>query len=261
MRSLLSGIFAAQSISYAHTVKLFLKYNQKITMNDNDYAAQRHSAVQARINSAATEAGRPPHEVALVGAAKQQSTERVNAFVDAGLNHIGHNYLQEAIVMKERLPDQLAEWHYIGQIQSNKTALIAQHFDWVHSVDRFKIAKRLAQQCPPGKQIQTLIQINIDDEASKAGIKTHEAADICVQISELPNLKLRGFMVIPKAREDASQQRKPFAAARQLLAHCNQQHKLGLDTLSMGMSSDLEAAIAEGSTMVRIGSDLFGARN
>ncbi len=250
-----------QSISYAHTVKLFLKYNQKITMNDNDYAAQRLSAMQARINSAASNAGRQRHEVALVGAAKQQPVEMVGAFLDAGLNHIGHNYLQEAIAMKEQLPDQHAQWHYIGQIQSNKTALIAQHFDWVHSVDRLKIANRLAQQCPTGKQIQILIQINIDDEASKAGITTYEAADVCRQISELPNLKLRGFMIIPKARTDVSQQRKPFAAARELLAHCNQQHELGLDTLSMGMSSDLEAAIAEGSTMVRIGSDLFGTRN
>lgn len=242
-------------------VLIGLKYNHKEAMIDNEYAVERLSRIQQRIMSAAQQAGRPAEEITLIGAAKQQTAERIAGFVAAGLFNIGENYLQEALTVQPNLGREKLQWHYIGHIQSNKTSAIATHFDWVHSVDRFKIARRLAQHRTAEHKLNLLVQVDIDDEPSKGGVAVTETETLCSQISELENIQLRGIMVLPKARTNLAQQREPFARARALLEQCNQNLGLQMDCLSMGMSNDLEAAILEGSTMVRVGTDLFGARN
>lgn len=229
-------------------------------MSDNEYAIQRLHAIRSRIAQAAKKAGREPAEITLVGAAKQQPAALAQKFVDAGLQDIGENYLQEGISKQQQVAGQALTWHYIGSIQSNKTASIAEYFTWVHSVDRLKIAKRLAAQSPTGSQLNILLQIDIDNEPSKGGAAVREVPTLCAAIAQLSGVRLRGFMVLPKLRRDHHAQREPFAQTRELMNSCNQQTGLEMDTLSMGMSGDLEAAILEGSTMVRIGTDLFGVR-
>lgn len=213
--------------------------------------------ITRRIAAAAKQSDRSPQDITLVGASKKQSAELMQYFFDAGLSNVGENYLQEAIDKQSKLVANDLNWHFIGQIQSNKTSLIAEHFDWVHGVDRLKIAQRLANS---NKNIKLLIQLNPDNETSKGGVSLNNAADLCAQISELDGIQLRGFMMIPAPRNSSAEQRAVFASARELLDSTNQQFGLKMDTLSMGMSGDLEAAIIEGSTMVRIGTDLFGAR-
>lgn len=195
----------------------------------------------------------------LIGAAKKQSAELCDEFCRAGLRAIGENFLQEGVARQQAMTQQEVQWHYIGRIQSNKTRPIAQHFDWVHSVDRLKIAQRFSAQ-KQGQELQLLIQLNVDDESTKAGVELSKAAELCAQIAELDEVELRGFMVIPQLQSEFSEQRKPFAVARETLEQVNQRYGLNMDSLSMGMSNDLEAAIAEGSTMLRIGTDLFGPR-
>jgi len=229
-------------------------------MSNSDYVSQKLAAVRARIDTACKAVGRKPKSVKLIGASKKQSVDLISKFVRAGLNDLGENYLQEAIDKQRQLQNLSTNWHFIGQIQSNKTKLIAHHFEWVHGVDRLKIAKRLANQHMRQTPINLLIQLNPDQEQTKGGIGLKEAPELCQQLAELEGAALRGFMMIPKARERQDQQRAVFARARELLEHCNQTYGLTLDHLSMGMSGDLEAAIAEGSTMVRIGTDLFGPR-
>jgi pyridoxal phosphate enzyme (YggS family) len=229
-------------------------------MSNSDYAKQKLTTVLARIASACEANLRQLDSVRLVGASKKQSAELIQQFADSGLHDFGENYLQEAIDKQCQLPDLRTNWHFIGQIQSNKTKLIAQHFDWVHGIDRLKIAQRLATQHGRQAPIKLLIQLNADDEDSKGGVALSDAAELAQEIANLEGASLRGFMMIPMAREQQDQQRAVFAQARELLEHCNQQYGLNLDQLSMGMSGDLESAIAEGSTMVRIGTDLFGAR-
>jgi len=230
-------------------------------MSNSDYVSKKIAAVNARIANACKESGRELETVKLIGASKKQSIELINEFVAAGLCNLGENYLQEAIDKQRQSPKLQADWHFIGQIQSNKTKLIAEHFEWVHGVDRLKIAKRLAKQNSRQTPINLLIQLNPDDEQSKAGVAIDDAPALCQQIAEIDGAKLRGFMMIPKARPEKDRQRAVFAQARELLEGCNQRYDLTLDHLSMGMSGDLEAAIAEGSTMVRVGTDLFGPRN
>jgi len=240
-------------------------------MSNSDYAKQKLTAVLQRIEQACSQSGRSTDAVKLIGASKKQSIELINSFVEQGLSDLGENYLQEAIDKQCQNPNLRAEWHFIGQIQSNKTKAIASHFNWVHGVDRLKIAKRLSQHVtalnanldnehekkPP---INILIQLNPDNEDTKGGVGLDEAEELCSKISELENVALRGFMMIPQARNNEVEQRQVFASAAKLLEQINQRQGLALDHLSMGMSGDLEAAIAEGSTMVRIGTDLFGAR-
>jgi pyridoxal phosphate enzyme (YggS family) len=233
---------------------------KNLTMSNSDYATQKLTTVLTRIASSCEANQRQPDSVRLIGASKKQSAELIKQFADSGLRDLGENYLQEAIDKQYQLPNLQTNWHFIGQIQSNKTKLIAQHFDWVHGVDRLKIAKRLAMQHGRQEPVNLLIQLNPDDEDSKGGVALRDAAELAQQIAELEGARLRGFMMIPKARKQQDQQRAVFARARALLELCNQQYGLSLDQLSMGMSGDLEAAIAEGSTMVRIGTDLFGAR-
>lgn len=229
-----------------------------------DYASKQLNKIRNRIRQASNQAGRDEHSISLIGASKQQSAESIRNFVAAGLTACGENYLQEALQKQATLSDLAIEWHYIGKIQSNKTAEIATHFSWVHGVDRIKIANRLAQHSLTiAKQaaVQLLVQLNVDNEHSKGGVPIDQAATLCAEISELDGVCLRGFMLIPAPSKEAKEQRKPFALAQQTLQSINQQYGLKMDTLSMGMSADLEAAIAEGSTQIRIGTALFGRRN
>ncbi len=229
-------------------------------MSNSDYASERLARVETRIRLACDASGRAPETVKLIGASKKQSPDLINRFIASGLKNLGENYLQEGVDKQRQLSNAAVDWHFIGHIQSNKSKLIAEHFNWVHGVDRIKIAKRLATQHRRQAPINLLIQLNPDNEASKSGVSIDQAPELCQQIAEVEGCRLRGFMMIPRARETEQQQRTVFAQARELLESCNQTHGLSMDHLSMGMSGDLEAAIAEGSTMVRIGTDLFGPR-
>lgn len=178
----------------------------------------------------------------------------------AGITHIGENYLQEALDKQPQLDDLALCWHFIGPLQSNKTRAVAEHFDWVHSVDRLKLAQRLSDQRPARLgPLNICLQVNISAEASKSGSRLSELAQLATEVAALPNLCLRGLMAIPQASCDPQQQRQAFAAVRGAAAKLQQCHDT-MDTLSLGMSNDMEAAIAEGSTLVRIGTDIFGTR-
>lgn len=217
--------------------------------------------VTARIHQAATAAGRNPQTVRLIAVSKTQTGQ---ALADAhawGQRAFGENYLQEALDKQIQLADlKDIEWHFIGPIQSNKTRAIAAHFSWVHSVDRLKIAQRLSEQRPPElPPLNICVQVNIDDETTKSGVSLAELPVLVTAISQLPRLRLRGLMAIPAATNNPAQQRAAFAKLRNALNALNTQG-FGLDCLSMGMSGDMEAAIAEGATFVRVGTDIFGAR-
>ena len=176
----------------------------------------------------------------------------------AGVQHIGENYLQEALSKIAELQDLPLTWHFIGPIRSNKTRAIAEHFDWVHSIDRLKIAQRLSAQRPAHlPPLNVCLQVNISDEDSKAGVPVAELDALAREVTDLPGLRLRGLMAIPAPAADSEARRRPLRALREAMAAL----ALPLDTLSMGMSDDLDEAIAEGATMVRIGSALFGARD
>lgn len=230
-------------------------------MSNRDYASTQLAKVLTRIQNACAAAGRDSNSVRLIGASKRQAPELIHAFAEAGLTDVGENYLQEAQEKQSQLGNTALEWHYIGQIQSNKCKPIAEHFSWVHGVDRLKVAQRLHQHTPTERApLKVLVQINIDDEQSKAGVSVQQAPDLCAKISELDKLTLCGLMLIPAPQPDPERQRATFTQARDLLNHINQRHGLNLTELSMGMSNDLEQAVMAGSTMVRIGTDLFGAR-
>jgi len=229
-------------------------------MSNCQFASEQLHKVLTRIRKACLNAGREPSKVRLVGASKKQTPHLIAEFLNNGLQNLGENYLQEALEKQQALADFTVEWHFIGHIQSNKTKHLAQHFTWIHGVDRLKVAHRLSTQNPKTEPLKILLQLNVDNEASKSGISPSEAPELCAQISELPGVQLRGFMLIPMARELEVEQKAVFANARNLLETTNQHYGLSMDQLSMGMSGDLETAIAEGSTMVRIGTDLFGPR-
>lgn len=232
-------------------------------MCNSDYASKQLNKIRNRITEAASSASREASEIRLIGASKQQNAALLKEFANHGLSDLGENYLQEAVEKQSQMASFDLCWHYIGTIQSNKTKAIAEHFDWVHGVDRLKIATRLASHRTASERdrpVNLLIQVDIDDEPSKGGIPYDQAAQLADQIAPLDSIRLRGYMLIPRAREDQDQQRRVFEKAKELLELSNQQYGLSLDSLSMGMSGDLEAAIAAGSTMVRIGTDLFGAR-
>jgi PLP dependent protein len=217
-------------------------------------------AVKRRIDAAARAAGRPADSVQLVAVSKTFAAAAVREAAQAGLRHFGENYVTEGVEKISELRGLGLEWHYIGPIQSNKTRLIAEHFDWVHSIDREKIAARLAQARGPGqRELQVCIQVNVSGEESKSGIAPEELASLARRVAGLPRLKLRGLMAIPEPTPDTQLQRARFAQLRALRDELNREG-LTLDTLSMGMSADLEAAIAEGATMVRVGTAIFGER-
>ena len=230
-------------------------------MTDNSHPPPtRLELVLSRIDAACTRYGRAPGTVTLLAVSKTRSSEELRALASEGINRFGENYLQEALDKMAELTDLPLEWHFIGPIQSNKTRSIAEHFDWVHSVDRLKIAERLNDQRPPERPpLNICLQVNISEEVSKSGVAPAELAGLAQQVANLPRLKLRGLMAIPAPAQTFEEQRRPCHALRRALEQLNREG-LALDTLSMGMSDDLEAAIAEGATMVRVGSALFGPR-
>jgi len=222
--------------------------------------AEGLQGVHARIVAAARAAGRDPAAVRLVAASKTWAAPALRAAWSAGQRAFGENYVQEALEKMHSLQDLPIEWHFIGPIQSNKTRLIAECFHWVHSVERLKIAQRLNDARPAGAQpLQVCLQVNLDAEASKSGAEPREVEALARAVAQLPRLTLRGLMTIPRPTSDPLQQRAPFRALRELKDRLGEAG-IALDTLSMGMSEDLEAAIAEGATMVRVGTAIFGPR-
>ncbi|MFN9773919.1 MAG: YggS family pyridoxal phosphate-dependent enzyme [Burkholderiales bacterium] len=241
----------------------------------------RHAAVRARIDAAARACGRAPEDVALLAVSKTFDADTVLALAATGQRAFGENYLQEALPKMAAVRDRWAlrasgrsagpswhtapatagpSWHFIGPIQSNKTKAIAEAFDWVHSVDREKVARRLSEQRPEGlAPLQVCVQVDVSGEATKSGCDPSEAIALGAAIAAMPRLRLRGLMAIPAPTDDPGAQRAQFARVRAVFeAMCAA--GLPVDTLSMGMSGDLEAAIAEGATIVRVGTALFGAR-
>jgi len=214
--------------------------------------------VSQRIRAAADAVQRDASSIHLLAVSKTKPAQAVREAYAAGLRDFGENYLQEALGKQAELTDLPLSWHFIGPIQSNKTRAIAEHFAWVHSVDRLKIAQRLSEQRPADlPPLNICIQVNVSGEASKSGCTPADLPALATAISALPRLKLRGLMAIPEPTEDRAEQDAAFATVRDLQASLN----LALDTLSMGMSHDLESAIAQGATWVRIGTALFGARD
>ncbi|MDT7526274.1 YggS family pyridoxal phosphate-dependent enzyme [Pseudidiomarina sp. GXY010] len=222
--------------------------------------AERIKEVRNQIKQATQAAQRQPHSVQLLAVSKTKPAADVAAAHAAGQVDFGENYVQEGVQKITQLQHLPLTWHFIGPIQSNKTKDIAEHFAWVHSLDREKIARRLSQQRPAHlPPLQVLIQINIDDESSKAGIAPAQLEQMAQLIASLPQLQLRGLMTIPQADASTDQQAHSFAAMQRLFLQLQTQYDQ-IDTLSMGMSNDLAAAIAHGSTMVRVGTAIFGAR-
>jgi pyridoxal phosphate enzyme (YggS family) len=222
-------------------------------------------AVEATIQVACEAAGRPRSTVQLLAVSKTFPAEAVLEAVAAGHRAFGENYLQEGVdkiaAVAKALPDTRLEWHFIGPIQSNKTRPIAASFDWVHTVERLKIAQRLSEQRSPELgPLNICLQVNISGEASKSGVTPDELPELARQVAALPNLRLRGLMAIPEPQDDPELQRIPFARLREL-AQVIVKSGIHLDTLSMGMSSDMRAAVLEGASIVRVGSAIFGARH
>ncbi|MES2499261.1 MAG: YggS family pyridoxal phosphate-dependent enzyme [Pseudomonadota bacterium] len=222
--------------------------------------ADSMQAIQANIQAALISAKRES-SVQLLAVSKAQPAEKLRSAYLAGQRAFGENYVQEAIVKQQQLSDLVIEWHFIGPIQSNKTQLIAQHFDWVHSVDRLKIAERLSSaRSDLLAPLNVCIQINSSQESTKSGADLSETIALANAINTLPNLKLRGLMAIPAPAKDYATQRAQFKIVHDAF-QALQQHGFDLDALSIGMSEDYVAAIHEGATIVRIGSALFGARD
>lgn len=223
--------------------------------------AQNYSTVSDAINRACYNANRDSQSVQLLAVSKTREAAQLEGLYHAGQLHFGENYLQEALDKQQLLSHLPLVWHFIGPIQSNKTRAISESFSWVHSVDRLKIARRLAEQRPIElPALNVCIQVNISNEQSKAGCLVSDTLALVQQASQLKQLKVRGLMAIPKATTDLDEQQQAFRALSTLLVEC-QAHCPGLDTLSMGMSADLEPAISQGATMVRVGTALFGPRD
>lgn len=213
-----------------------------------------------RIRAAEQRFGREPHSVQLLAVSKKQPVSAIQAALDAGQSCFGENYAQEMLDKAQALAASPIEWHFIGPIQSNKTKLIAATARWVHSVDSVRIAERLSSQKPADlADLNICLQVNISGEASKSGVTAAQLPALAAQVAGLPGLRLRGLMAIPAPESDFNRQRAVFAQLRELQTQLIAQG-FALDTLSMGMSDDLEAAIAEGATIVRIGTAIFGAR-
>lgn len=223
--------------------------------------AQNIKSIQSLIRDAEQKYARQPNSVQLLAVSKTRPIEDVRAAFAENQSHFGENYLQDALTKIEAISEPAIKWHFIGPIQSNKTRQIAQNFNWVHTIDRLKIAQRLSEQrAPKQTPLNICIQVNTSGESSKSGVSIEDTIELAKQISRLPQLHLRGLMTIPASINDFEQQRQPFRLLRELKDEIQSQG-IELDTLSMGMSNDMEAAIAEGSTIVRIGTAIFGARN
>ncbi|MEZ5649394.1 MAG: YggS family pyridoxal phosphate-dependent enzyme [Burkholderiaceae bacterium] len=235
-------------------------------MNGEKTARTRLDEVRARLDRAASAAGRPPADVLLLAVGKTFAAEAIRALAEAGQNAFGENYLQEALAKQQALADLALEWHFIGPIQSNKTRPIAESFDWVHTVDREKIAARLSAQRPAGlPPLQVCIEVNVDDEASKHGCSPADAPALALAVAALPGLTLRGLMAIPAPGPTPADSAPAFARLAALADSIRGQLPASqaacFDTLSMGMSADLEVAIGAGATIVRVGTALFGQRS
>ncbi len=222
--------------------------------------AKNMSEVRKAISRAEQDFGRPPGSVSLLAVSKAHPAERILQAASCGQRHFGESYVQEGVEKICSLGQDKLVWHFIGPIQSNKTRLIAEHFSWVHSLDRSKVAARLNEQRPSSlPPLQICLQVNISNEPAKGGVALTELPALADTVNSLPQLRLRGLMAIPQPCNDFERQRKQFAAVRNALIQLNQYgHRF--DTLSMGMSNDMRAAIAEGATMVRIGTAIFGPR-
>ena len=226
----------------------------------NPSIADNIARVRAQIEAACQAAGRESSSVHLLAVSKTWGADAVRQAHAAGQTAFGENYIQEAVDKITALHDLPLEWHCIGPIQSNKTRLVAEHFDWVHSVDRLKIAQRLSEQRPEHlPPLQVCIQVNVDGGDNKSGVSPEELPALAQAVNALPRMRLRGIMTIPEPAETEAQMRAVHAQAKALYEALRQQG-LPLDTLSMGMSADMAAAIAEGSTMVRVGTAIFGQR-
>lgn len=222
--------------------------------------ASNLDTVRAEIRAAEQRWNRAPGSVSLLAVSKRHSVAAIEAAIAAGQHAFGENYLQEAEEKRHALTDADVEWHFIGPLQSNKTRAVAEGFDWVHAVDRLKIAQRLSAQRPSElAPLNCCIQVNVSDEGSKSGVAPDEVTALAHEVASLPGLRLRGLMTLPEAVVDFAAQRQAFRQLAELQAELVQQG-LNLDTLSMGMTNDLEAAIAEGATLVRIGTAVFGKR-
>jgi pyridoxal phosphate enzyme (YggS family) len=217
--------------------------------------------IQDLLAKAATEAGRPADRIRLLAVSKKKPLEAILEAANAGQRDFGENFVQEGVAKIQATDRDDLIWHFIGHLQSNKTRDVAEFFQWVHTVDRQKIARRLSDQRPAGApDLNICIEVNVDAEASKSGVAPDEAAELAHAIADMPRLRLRGLMCLPAIRSDFEEQRKPFRVLRKLMDTLNE-GGLRLDTLSMGMSADYAAAIYEGATIVRIGTALFGARD
>lgn len=235
--------------------------SENMTNVSESTVAERLAAVRARVAAAALAAGRDPALVRILGVSKRQPLEAMRAALAAGLEDFGENFVQEALGKMDALGSGKARWHFIGALQSNKTAAVAERFDWVHSVDRVKLAERLSRQRPAGQPpLNVCVQVHIGDEPSKSGVAPGQAGALARRVAALPGLRLRGLMAVPPPETDPARQRAWCRRLAELYAELNAAG-LAMDTLSMGMSDDLEAAVAEGATVVRIGTAIFGPRN
>jgi pyridoxal phosphate enzyme (YggS family) len=222
--------------------------------------AERLKSAYESVKLSALAANRLPNEVKLLAVSKTKPVSDIVLAYEAGQRSFGENYVQEGIEKIQLLAEKGdIEWHFIGPLQSNKSRLVAENFDWVQSVDRLKIAQRLNDQRSPHKKLNVCIQVNIDEEQSKAGVHARELDTLAEQISTMPNLTLRGLMAIPKANKPSDKQLQSFTKLQELYFALQDKYE-HIDTLSMGMSGDLQDAIIRGSTMVRIGTAIFGAR-
>ncbi|OCG68684.1 YggS family pyridoxal phosphate enzyme [Gilliamella sp. Imp1-6] len=220
--------------------------------------------IKSTIQEIAQKCERDPNTIELIAVSKTKPVTLIKQAIDAGQLSFGENYVQEGVekiqYFKQTLPNTLLTWHFIGPLQSNKSKLVAEHFDWMHTINRFKIAQRLNDQRPANMEnLNVLIQVNISKEASKSGVYPEQVADLAKQIITLPNLNLRGLMAIPEIENDFDKQLNVFNKMHELLRSLQTDYPF-MDTLSMGMSGDMQAAIVAGSTMVRIGTAIFGAR-
>lgn len=223
--------------------------------------ADRLEAVRRRIDAAARTAGRDPGSVGLVAVTKTFGPEAIRAAARAGQRRFGENQLQEALDKRAQVSEQGLEWHFLGRVQSNKTRELARAFDWVHSIDRLKVARRLAEQRPAELgPISVCLQVNISGEASKAGVALDALPELADGVSRLEGLRLRGLMTVPAPARDPAAQREPFRRLREAKTELEARGH-ALDTLSMGMTADLEAAIEQGATLVRVGTAIFGSRS
>jgi pyridoxal phosphate enzyme (YggS family) len=212
------------------------------------------------LDESARDAGRSPEELSLLAVSKRQAVEKVLEAVAAGQRDFGENTVQEGIDKVTKLADKSLTWHFIGHLQSNKTRPVAEHFDWVHTIDRLKTAKRLSEQRPESLgDLNVCIQVNVDDEAAKSGVACDDVPELARGIVTMPRLVLRGLMCLPAIRTGFDEQRIPFARLREI-AEILRDDGIAIDTLSMGMTDDYRAAVFEGATIVRIGTALFGPR-